>query len=82
MKRDTARYVLVPIVTALSAALATVAAAYVGGVGFAETRDPRLTPVEPVSVVDTLAEPVYDGVKILKDVRIIDLRGRVPVPPE
>jgi hypothetical protein len=82
MKHDSARYVLVPIVTALSGALATVGAAYVTDAGFAKARDARLTPVEAATIVPTLADPIYDGVEILKDVRIIDLRGRVPVPPE
>ena len=82
MKLESARYVLVPIVTALSGALATVGAAYVTDTGFAEGRDVRLTPVEAATIVPTLADPEYDGVEILKDVRIIDLRGRVPVPPE
>ena len=44
MKLDSARYVLVPIVTALSGALATVGAAYVTDAGFANARDARLTP--------------------------------------
>ena len=81
MSRETARYVLIPIVTALTGALATVAGAYVGGVGFAQARDLRVTPAEEARIVPTLTDPVYDGVEILKDVRIIDLRGRVPVPP-
>ena len=82
MKHDSARYVLVPIVTAISGALATVGAAYVADAGFAKARDARRTPVEAATIVPTLADPIYDGVEILKDVRIIDLRGRVPVPPE
>lgn len=75
MKLDSARYVLVPIVTALSGALATVGAAYVTDAGFANARDAKLTPVENATVVQTLADPIYDGVEILKDVRIIDLRA-------
>jgi hypothetical protein len=75
MKLDSARYVLVPIVTAVSGALATVGAAYVTDAGFATARDARLTPVEAATIVPTLVDPIYDGVEILKDVRIIDLRG-------
>ncbi len=82
MRLEAARYVVVPIVTALSAALATVGAAYVTDTGFTEARDVRVTPAEVATIVPTLADPIFDGVEILKDVRIIDLRGRVPVPPE
>ena len=82
MRLESARYVVVPIVTALSGALATVGAAYVTETGFATARDARVTPAEIATVVPSLKDPIYDGVEILKDVRIIDLRGRVPVPPE
>ena len=82
MKGDTARYVVVPIVTALFGALATVGTAYVTETGFAEARDVRVTPAETATIVATLPDPQYNGVEILKDVRIIDLRGRVPVPPD
>jgi hypothetical protein len=82
MRLESARYVVVPIVTALSGALATVGAAYVTDSGFARARDARVTPVGAATIVSTLPDPIYDGVEILKDVRIIDLRGRVPVPPE
>jgi hypothetical protein len=82
MKHESARYVLVPIVTALSGALATLGAAYVTDAGFAKGRDARVTPTEAVTVVPVFMDPNYEGVEILKDVRIIDVRGRVPVPPE
>jgi hypothetical protein len=82
MRLDSARYVVVPLLTALSGALATVGAAYVTGGTFVEARDSRVTPAEAPTIVPTLADPTYDGVEIVKDVRIIDLRGRVPVPPE
>ena len=73
---------MVPILTALVGALATVATAYVTEAGFGKAKEVRVTPVETPTIVETLADPIYDGVEILKDVRIIDLRGRVPVPPD
>lgn len=82
VRLEAARYVVVPLVTAMLGALATVATAYVTQAGFAKVKDARVTPVEAATIVSTLTDPVYDGVEILKDVRIIDLRGRVPVPPE
>ena len=82
MRLEAARYVVVPILTALSGALATVGAAYVTDAGFTEARDVRVTPAEVATIVPTITDPMYDGVEILKDVRIIYLRGRVPVPPE
>jgi hypothetical protein len=82
MRLEAARYVVVPIFTAIFGALATVGAAYVANAGFTPARDVRVTPVEAATIVPTLVDPTYDGVEILKDVRIIDLRGRVPVPPE
>ena len=82
MRLEAARYVVVPILTALSGALATVGAAYVTEVHFTEKKDVRVTPAEPARIVPTLTDPEYDGVEVLKDVRVIDLRGRVPVPPE
>ena len=82
MKRDTAKHVVVPILTAFFGAVATVGTAYVTASGFGEPRDARVTPAEAPTVVPTLADPEYAGVEILKDVRIIDVRGRVPVPLE
>jgi hypothetical protein len=82
MRLEAARYVVVPIITAISGALATVGAAYVTDAGFTEARDVRVTPAQAATIVPTLADPTYDGVEIMKDVKIIDLRGRVPVPPE
>lgn len=82
MKLETARYVAVPLLTAFFGALATVGTAYVTEAGFTKARDVRVTPAEAPTIVQKLPDPEYDGVEILKDVRIIDLRGRVPVPPE
>jgi len=82
VKLEAARYVVVPILTALFGALATVGTAFVTETGFTKPRDVRVTPAAIPTIVGTLPDPEYDGVEMLKDVRIIDLRGRVPVPPE
>jgi len=82
MRLDAARDIMVPIVTALFGAVATISTAYVTHAGFAAAKDPRVTPAEAPTIATTLADPVYDGVEILKDVKVVDLRGRVAVPPD
>lgn len=39
---------------------------------------------DPEEVIDStwVGEPDYDGVHFIKDIRVIDLRSRVPIPPD
>jgi hypothetical protein len=39
-------------------------------------------PQQEASLVDRIHDPDYDGVHIVKDIRVVDLRSRIPVPPE
>lgn len=82
MRVEIVKHVVVPIVIALLGGLAMVGAAYLSNRGFNEPKYSGVAPAEEAKIVSTIADPKYDGFKILKNVRIIDLRGRIPVPPE